>query len=543
MGSSDNAFIVKRVPGRGRCVVAKRKLRAGEVVLREEPWALVLLAEELGLRCDFSLCSGQKLLRCPSTGLCFGSKDEQRAAAELYYKAELKAAAAVAESSRGRTKSSVPLHFTEWPATLRLAVRALHRGALAGGQRPWSNLESHWEDLDSQREQSLEEHAARCLDVVAAGQGLLTSQGFDVDVAPQEANQAFRSLADIGNVAQLLAALDINAMTVTDEEQRDIALGLYLKGAAFNHGEEPNCVQSFVGRQLLVRTCRPVEEEEELTITYAELAELSSNRRARLRTQYYFDPAPSGKLTSQVQERDDKLSSILCPPADSSKAWTPIPAGVGWCEDSGVQDSLGSPAVSFVQKVHDLWAQAQAARQRGFDKESVQLLKSAWESATAGSVFRLGEGHALRLALSRELMDAMVSSESWQDAAVFAREVCACNRKIYPPAWPVTSLSLARLAKLELYLGRFAAAAWAGETALRGEEGAEVSPATICWEDRPKAAEELQQILAQVQAEVGAYAATAKPGSNTTKCSKQKALALTICGHESAVSMDLESLD
>eukprot|EP00435_Cladocopium_sp_Y103_P011733 s2273_g3.t1 len=62
-------------------------------------------------------------------------------------------------------------------------------------------------------------------------------------------------------------------------------------------------------------------------------------------------------------------------------------------------------------------------------------------------------GHALRLALARELMDEALAQERWQEALVFAREVCSCQRQIYPAGWPVVALSLARLAKLEFYHG------------------------------------------------------------------------------------------
>lgn len=77
------------LPGKGRCALATRDLAVGEVVLSEEPWAVVLLPEQQGLRCDYSLKTAEKLLRCPATGLCFAGKEHQKAAADLYYKAGL----------------------------------------------------------------------------------------------------------------------------------------------------------------------------------------------------------------------------------------------------------------------------------------------------------------------------------------------------------------------------------------------------------------------------------------------------------------------
>eukprot|EP00930_Biecheleria_cincta_P005642 TRINITY_DN106575_c0_g1_i1.p1 TRINITY_DN106575_c0_g1~~TRINITY_DN106575_c0_g1_i1.p1 ORF type:complete len:542 (+),score=116.05 TRINITY_DN106575_c0_g1_i1:34-1659(+) len=525
-----DAFLVKRLQGRGRGAVAQRCLKAGDVVLVEDPWALVLLDEELGERCDFCLIEGQKLLRCPSTGLCFLSKEEQRAAAVLYYRAELKAAQAAAKGvSKGRGKTA------SWPAKLRLALRSLHRGALAGGETPWSSLESHWEELDSEREQLLEEHAARCLDCVAAGLGLLGECEDQVAGSVRdEARRAFQHMADIGNVARFLAALDVNAMTVTDEELRDVGLGLYLKGASFNHAEEPNCVQSFSGRRLVIRAVAPVAEGEELTVTYADLAELSSARRARLRSQYHFDSLGSG-IPPKVAERDAALSLVLA--RSASGVWHALR------EEDG-EEGCAESAAAFVREVRALWSEAQAARLRGTSAEQDRLLQNAWATATKGDSFRLGEGHGLRLALARELMDRAVASNTWDEARAFARSVCDGNRLVHPPAWPVTCLSLARLAKLELYHGDFAGAIRACREALRGRGPEEESRAAACWEDRPKAAEELRQILAEAQAEVKACRAHFKAveGSKSkTETVQQAQMALTGAEHETA--FNLESLD
>lgn len=92
------------------------------------------------------------------------------------------------------------------------------------------------------------------------------------EVAP-ETQRAFQTVAHVGVVARLLSAIDVNAMTVTDEELRPVALGLYPRAvgrprrqnpigcqAVFNHDEAPNVVQSFVGRRLLLRSCRVVPQ-------------------------------------------------------------------------------------------------------------------------------------------------------------------------------------------------------------------------------------------------------------------------------------------
>ncbi|CAJ1410192.1 unnamed protein product [Effrenium voratum] len=434
---------------------------------------------------------------CRVTGLHFATREDQKAAADLYYKAELEAA----EAGRKVRGTRGPPPWRDWPASLRLALRALQRGVKAAEQ-PWQGLESHWEELSEARQQQLEESAARCLDVLAAGLGL-----FGEEEVP-EARQAFQAVANVRQTAQFLAAVDVNAFTVTDEELREVGLGLYIRAAVFNHAEEPNCLQSFVGRQLVIRTCRPVPEGEELCITYADLGQLSLRRRALLREHFHFD-VPSSQ---EAEARDRILSTVLCG-ADSKKVQ------VGWDAECGLQGELAEGecafARDFVRKVHNQWLRAKDAR-----GTKVAQLQAVWLDATAGLDCRLGAGHSMRLALARELMDACVAQELWQEAIVFAREVSACSRLIYPPSWPMVSLSLARLAKLELFLGNFAAAIRCGEEALHGSGTG--SPTKLCWEDRRVAAEEIQQIVAQARVEEEAmsrgYAAQEAPSS------KQKAL-------------------
>merc|ERR1712008_132037 len=175
--------------------------------------------------------------------------------------------------------------------------------------------------------------------------------------------------------------------------------GLYLKGTAFNHDEEPNCAHSFVGRRLLVRTITAVSAGDELTIAYAELAELSSARRARLRAQYFFDPLPKGLLPDGVARRDKLLAEVLERKPDG--AWCPVANGLPWSSEAGVLTSATTVPhyiLTLAEEVHSAWVAAKAATQAGDEVRATRHLQAAWNAASQGSI-RLGDGHALRLAV------------------------------------------------------------------------------------------------------------------------------------------------
>eukprot|EP00927_Polykrikos_kofoidii_P078241 TRINITY_DN75094_c0_g1_i1.p1 TRINITY_DN75094_c0_g1~~TRINITY_DN75094_c0_g1_i1.p1 ORF type:complete len:579 (-),score=87.25 TRINITY_DN75094_c0_g1_i1:130-1866(-) len=490
---------------RGRCAVARCALGPGCTVLREDACATALFRDELGRRCDYSLQipdDGQKLLKSKVTAAAFRSRVELQAAQRLYHIWEERAVAC--SSSSSANVSHQPLAGS-LPTSGRLALRSLWRALAEDGQMPWQDFQDHWEDIEQNREEQLCAQAAVIRDEFArslrGGSGNQASNGCTIDASAVAAIAAFAN--DIGKVARLLAAIDINAMVITDEEQRPVALGLFVRGSAFNHDEEPNCVQSFVGRHLVVRTIRPVAIGEELTISYSELAEVSRARRAKLQSQYFFDPLPRGTpLSLGLLARDELLCEVaqLCTDGNWRKQ---AHLSVAWNLETGVQCSnANDEAVSLVRRVHAEWSAAsRLLSAKSDERTAAKQLRKAWDLCTASSrskaepgTLRLGECHALRVQVARDGLDAAVAAERWNDATVYARATAAAHQRIYPEFWPVTGLSLARLAKLEMYHCRFGVALQAGKEALR--------ILAVACDDRIAVAAELRQLMAQGDAEL-----------------------------------------
>lgn len=516
--SSGEAFACELHRFRGRCAIARCNLNQGVAVVVEDSWSSVLLEKECSRRCDNSLLTAEKLLRCPVTGLSFRSRDDQRAAWGKYYECEHRAFAASCPSSSVGIRSSI----RSLPVLSRLALRTLWRGAIQG-ESPWSELEHHWEDLDAEREAQLVAESAPCIREFRRGlrqestpacrndEGLVGTAAFGMAVTEETENSS-----EVDVVARVLAALQVNAMVITDEEQRSLGLGLFLLGSIFNHSEEPNCVQSFMGPRLHIRTLRPVVAGEELTLPYGELGVTSSVRRAHLRAQYFFDPLPKGQLPESTAMRDRVLSEVQ--ELVSTGGWQPCSQQIVWSVYSrfpqgGVQGKEASglaDAVSLlVRQVDAEWAAAKRAAGSGDALAAARRLRKAWDACSQGCL-RLGEGHALRLAVARDGMDAALDAGKWGHAVVFARAVCCANRLIYPEGWPVIGLGLVKLAKLELYHRRFLAAAVAGEEAIR--------VLTVACNERTAPLIEARQIVAQARAEAGQVAVARGSGSTGTVC-------------------------
>lgn len=225
----------ERRAGRGRCAVAQIDLAPGAVVLREVAWTAVLRHSELRGRCAYSFVQADTLLRCPVTQLRFASRKERRQAKDEFYICELRASKALADGGTGRS-------LRDLSPAVQLAARMLWRASAEGAecQIPWVELEDHWFTLSESRRTELSQVAQLCCQVVQAG--------MQEGTAPP----------DVRSTARLLAVISVNAYPIMDEEQREIGLGMFLRGSVFNHDEEPNCVHSFSGAMEGIRLCRGV---------------------------------------------------------------------------------------------------------------------------------------------------------------------------------------------------------------------------------------------------------------------------------------------
>mmetsp|Transcript_37672 Transcript_37672/g.106431 ORF Transcript_37672/g.106431 Transcript_37672/m.106431 type:complete len:504 (+) Transcript_37672:48-1559(+) len=277
-----------------RKLVAARSFAAGQVVLDEEPYCSVLLDHQVRTHCHHTFRCCEKLLRCSRCGFArYGSRESQAAAWATEARQECTALAACSPR--------VP------PPTIRLVARLLWRssGERSKGAHQQADaiagLLDHWEELAAERMLTYAQMAHLTLEFMQGG-------GTVAELPPAK------------EVAQLLAKIACNCMTIADEELRPVGTGLYLTGAMANHSCSPSCVQSFQGNRLVLRALRPVAKGEPLTISYIELAATRQERRHSLLQGYFFDidgtGAPPGPLPLAARDAGQTSPS----PSSSSPA-------------------------------------------------------------------------------------------------------------------------------------------------------------------------------------------------------------------------------
>lgn len=289
MSSLWDRVAVRRAEGRGRCLVATTRLRAGEEVLATQPYAACLNDDQRATRCDHTFASaedvGGALLRCSRSKVArYSSREAQAAAWRAGYREECAALAACAPR--------VP------PPTVRLAARALWRRrrerdpdaddvyrdavplGLGEGFDAVDALEHHWDRLPDARKAAFAQ-MAQLVRAFMAG----------ADPAPTSSADPLHrpDIPSPREVALLLARISCNAHTVCDEELRPVGVALYPAAAMMNHSDAPNVAQTFRGKNASFRCLRDVDEGEELTIAYVELVATRAERRAELLEGYLFD--------------------------------------------------------------------------------------------------------------------------------------------------------------------------------------------------------------------------------------------------------------
>jgi len=113
-----------------------------------------------------------------------------------------------------------------------------------------------------------------------------------------------------------------NAFAITDsasihdnnDDKRQIALAVYPAASLFNHSCTPNCIVSFDGPRIFVRTTEAVSARSPLLISYGPTATRTPDRSARqklLQLQYCFTcGCPS---CSSTQDTRTPIDAWLCP--------------------------------------------------------------------------------------------------------------------------------------------------------------------------------------------------------------------------------------
>ncbi|XP_078613024.1 histone-lysine N-methyltransferase SMYD3-like [Branchiostoma floridae x Branchiostoma japonicum] len=261
--------------GRGlRCKKNGPPIKAGTLIIEEEPYCFTLLEGQEEERCHYCLeeQSPELLLTCPKCGTAkYCDEDCQKAAHREH----------VSECGGYRRLMKLPFH-------LRLLARILYRQSTRkyeqGALGPLCDLCPHTEELKDSSE----------LKIQLQKLSLFVKE----DILPDRAQ-----------LESLYGKTTCNCFAIHNLDLREIGVGLYPQAAMINHSCNSNCVSTFRGPTLQIRALVDIQPGEEVCYSYTEKGNVTHERRDELR-KYFFECQCPHCLDT---DRDATMKSVKCP--------------------------------------------------------------------------------------------------------------------------------------------------------------------------------------------------------------------------------------
>uniref|UniRef100_A0A7S3D0Q7 Uncharacterized protein n=1 Tax=Palpitomonas bilix TaxID=652834 RepID=A0A7S3D0Q7_9EUKA len=430
--------------GRGRCVIANKPFRAGEVVLRNSAFSYILQSKVAAERCHHCFQRKGKPMSCNGCKRArYCSRDCQKADWALH-KYEC-----CAESALGYNDMGLPVDDD---------VRLLFRTAVAYSLEQQAEVESgEVEGSNGGKEEGVESVRGSVRGSMRGGDGgegerekyelldgkiSLRPSYHDVDEMDdhlddfelhvdkvQQANvvvgrclralslakHKFKSLRvpDGRTLRRWLSLSDCNNFSIWDDLILPIASACFPFGALLNHSCAPNCVLHYdVERKIqIIRCVRDVEKGEELCHSYIDVAGTTQQRREKLSRQFFFLC-----MCPLCQEKGDRDPLLTSTSAQDEAARAELQTSAALLHQAEAMDD-GSPAIQ---------------------RETIKVLSDAYRTRRR----YCQPGNLLLLESQSRLHTALLEAGELEADAKVLKEIIDAYRLIYPSYHPLIGLNL-----------------------------------------------------------------------------------------------------
>ncbi|TPX33163.1 hypothetical protein SmJEL517_g03835 [Synchytrium microbalum] len=248
------SIILRENSDSGRGLFATERILQGKTIFTEQPYAAVVSDAYVASTCAFCFApdASSKCAACSSTVYC------HRTCQRLDW---------VDHKPECETLKRVVPH--QPGTTVRLVCRIL--------QKRHRSPESY--DLAISRLQNFKDRFPRDTIEQFATMSIVVAECITHSRCPTPSE-----------MISLFCCLSINAHSITNEELVNVGVGLYRKHLAMiNHSCRPNVYASFNASNVVLRTARVIDKDEELMLCYVDIEDAMVARREALRKQYLFD--------------------------------------------------------------------------------------------------------------------------------------------------------------------------------------------------------------------------------------------------------------
>ncbi len=289
------SWYVDIVTGRGRCLLAKDAIDKGQIVLEEEPFAMVVSQPYSDVACGFcgKLCIN---------GVVYALNQED----------------SVKYCSEACITTDYPVHALELDAlkllknvqlpsinidSLKLIIRC---GCVRASEKSESNSSG-----DSSGKISFKD--VMDLESISSEMTALEQKEFDAVIDKLDKICKIRKLPlNKSEIKSILFSIQCNAHRMIDSSNQHIALGLFPQISMINHSCAPNATHYFVFAagsrpKMVIRAIANIAAGEEVLYSYVPLYQATASRQAQLLGAYSFKcDCPRCCLTDNPSAEVDK---------------------------------------------------------------------------------------------------------------------------------------------------------------------------------------------------------------------------------------------
>ncbi|XP_026728745.1 histone-lysine N-methyltransferase ASHR1 [Trichoplusia ni] len=240
-------------------------IKAGDLILTEQPFAFVLSSKEQGSRCDNCLEKG-KVLKC--SGCQFVHYCGRSCQRDAWGDHKWECA---------NFKRVAPKVLPDGARMLAKIINRLYRGdghsfrSFYSGTsfRMWKDLMSHYSDLKADKKR-MDHFTSLCVVLYE----------FLKDI----------SLPNTVEMMGLYGRMVINSFMILDIDMNSIGTGIYLASSILDHSCSPNAVATFDGKTINIRAIQdmPCLDWNQMRISYIDLMKTPYDRQTELLQNYYF---------------------------------------------------------------------------------------------------------------------------------------------------------------------------------------------------------------------------------------------------------------
>ncbi|XP_041973756.1 histone-lysine N-methyltransferase SMYD3 isoform X2 [Aricia agestis] len=459
-------------------------VKAGDLILTEEPFAYVLSSKERGSRCDNCL-EKCRLLKCSGCQFVYYCGKVCQIEAWNDHKWECV-----------NIKRVSPKEVPDAARILAKIINRLKRGDGISYKayysptsfRMWKDLMSHYSDIKKDKKK-MDHFTSLCVVLYE----------FLKDI----------SLPNTVDLIGLYGRMVINSFTILDMDMNSIGTGIYLAASVIDHSCEPNAVATFDGKTISIRAIKdmPTLDWRQIRITYIDLMKTAYERQVELQDNYYFlcqcvrcmdeqlikychaakclntkcdSPVPVFwkkdiqlvKKPEKVKEKDDKQSHNGEERASNSAIERASNSAIEPSNTNGYHNGVENDSNNhFEDSCEILWdicekcgtkytEQRKSAFKDAMEYSEVHLQDMKGTSVAYVDVCKYclerqeGVLHPLNVLHAQTLdhaFDALIQVQLWEQACVYAERLIPCFRFYYGQYHPLLGILHMKYGKILLY--------------------------------------------------------------------------------------------